>query len=164
MEGCTEDDIQEGASKRTKMCATSSVELVPSGGSPRRLMEDFVPMCDEDVVRWMQDRQADMQEATLAGNPHEVARLCHVMGTAAASWATVTVPLAQCPMQSSHEVSSHVGSSWCQSRGTVNPALAVTHQTKSLWCGRILEGMWSRGGSSKRMSRFHWHNGGDHCF
>ena len=37
-------------------------------------------MCDEDVVRWMQDRQADMQEATLAGNSHEVARLCHVMG------------------------------------------------------------------------------------
>ena len=92
MEGYTEDDIQEGASKRTKMCATSSVELVPSGGSRRRLAEDFVPMCDEDVVRWMQDRQADMQEATLAGNPHEVARLCHVMGTPAASWATVTMP------------------------------------------------------------------------
>ena len=53
---------------------------------------EFLPMCDEDVVHWMQDGQADMQEATLAGNPHEVARLCHVMGTAAASWATVTMP------------------------------------------------------------------------
>ena len=32
---------------------------------------------------------ADMQEATLAGNGHEVARMCHVMGTAATSWSTV---------------------------------------------------------------------------
>ena len=54
MEGSTEGDIQEGASKRTKMCATSSVDLVPSFGSRRRLTEDFVPMCDADVVRWMQ--------------------------------------------------------------------------------------------------------------
>ena len=41
--------------------------------------EDFIPMCDEDVVRWIRDRQADMQDATSAGNTHELARLCHVV-------------------------------------------------------------------------------------
>ena len=87
-----ESKDRTGASKRSKMCATSFVDLVPSCASRLRLAEDFVPMCDEDVVRWMQDRQADMQEATLAGNPHEVARLCCVMGTAATSWSTVTMP------------------------------------------------------------------------
>ena len=44
-----------------------------SRGGPR-LTEDFVP------------------KATMAGNPHEVARLCHVMGTAATSRSTVTIP------------------------------------------------------------------------
>ena len=66
MDGSAENDTQEGASKRSKMCATSSVDQVPSCASRLRLAEDFVPMCDEDVVRWMQDRQAHMQEATLA--------------------------------------------------------------------------------------------------
>ena len=92
MDGSAENDIQEGASKRSKMCATSSVDQVPSCASRLRLAGDFVPVCGEDVARWMQDRQADMQEATLAGNPHEVARLRHVMGTAATSWSTVTLP------------------------------------------------------------------------
>ena len=32
----------------------------PDSGS--RLREDFVPVCDEDVVRWMRDRQLDMQQ------------------------------------------------------------------------------------------------------
>ena len=32
-------------------------------------------MCDEDVVRF-RDRQADMQDATSAGNTHELVRLC----------------------------------------------------------------------------------------
>ena len=36
----------------------------------------------------MQDRQADIHEATMAGNPQEVARLCRVMGTAATDWST----------------------------------------------------------------------------
>ena len=49
----------------------------------RRLQEDFVPMCDEDVVHWIPDRQADMQDAMLAGNTHELARLCHVVASAA---------------------------------------------------------------------------------
>ena len=35
-----------------------------------RLQEDFVPMCHEDIVRWMQDRQADIRDATMAGNAH----------------------------------------------------------------------------------------------
>ena len=56
-----------------------------------RLQEDFVPMCNEDVVRWMADRQADIRDATMAGNAHEVARLCQVMGSAATDWSTVTV-------------------------------------------------------------------------
>ena len=124
MDGSTEGDIQEGASKRSKMCATSSVDLVPSCGSRLRLAEDFVPMCDEDVVRWMQDRQADMQEATLAGNPHEVARLCHVMGTAATSWSTVAMP------PSTVSNADEDGSD--QSRGASNPGPAVTRQGRRL--------------------------------
>ena len=40
-------------------------------------------MCDEDVVQWMRDRQADMQDATISGNAHEMARLCQVMAHAA---------------------------------------------------------------------------------
>ena len=48
-----------------------------------RLKEDFVPRCDEYIRRWMRNRQADIQEATMAGYAHEVARLCHVMASAA---------------------------------------------------------------------------------
>ena len=51
-----------------------------------RLKEDSVPGCDDDIICWMQDRQADIQDATLASNAHEVARLCHVMGSAVAGW------------------------------------------------------------------------------
>ena len=51
----------------------------PDRGS--RLQEDFVPMCDENVVRWMRGRQADMQDATAAGNAHELARFCPVVAT-----------------------------------------------------------------------------------
>ena len=63
-----------------------SISLVDRPGP--RLKEDFVPGCDDDIFRWMQDRQTDIQEATLAGNAHEVARLCHVMGSAVAGWST----------------------------------------------------------------------------
>ena len=52
-----------------------------------RLQEDFVPMCNEDIVRWMQDRQ-DIHEATMAGSAQEVTRLCRVMGSAATEWST----------------------------------------------------------------------------
>ena len=69
-----------------KRQATSRTE----SSARMRLREDFVPMCDEDILRWVQDRQADMQEAATAGNGHEVARLCHVLGTAATSWSTPT--------------------------------------------------------------------------
>ena len=66
--------------------------LTSTGDRPSpRLQEDFVPMCNEDVVRWMADRQADIRDATMAGNAHEVARLCQVMGSAATDWSTVTV-------------------------------------------------------------------------
>ena len=44
-------------------------------------------MCNEDIVRWMQDRQ-DIHEATMAGNAQEVTRLCRVMGSAATEWST----------------------------------------------------------------------------
>ena len=40
-------------------------QAVGSGAAPdsgSRLREDFVPVCDEDVVRWMRDRQLDMQQ------------------------------------------------------------------------------------------------------
>ena len=43
----------------------------------------FVPLCDEDVAQWMRDRQADMQDATSAGNTHELARLCQIVVSAA---------------------------------------------------------------------------------
>ena len=181
MDGSAENDIQEGASKRSKMCATSSVDQVPSCASRLRLAEDFVPMCDEDVERWMQDRQADTQEATLAGNPHEVAGLCHVMGTAAHELVdSHHAAFPRCPTQSSDEDGSDVGLSWSQSRGSVDtqalqsPARAgcwrgqrrwTSHLTKSFWCGRIVAGMWWRGGVSKRgfrrqflQHRCHWHS------
>ena len=45
----------------------------------RRLREDFMPMCDEEIFQWMQDRQADLHDATLTRNATEVSRLCHVM-------------------------------------------------------------------------------------
>ena len=37
MDGPAENDIEEGASKRSKMCVASSVDLVPSCVSPVRL-------------------------------------------------------------------------------------------------------------------------------
>ena len=70
-------------------CKRQAVSIsVPVDRPGPRLKEDFVPGCDDDIFRWMQDRQADIQEATLAGNAHEVARLCHVMGSAVAGWST----------------------------------------------------------------------------
>ena len=50
-----------------------------------RFREDFVPMYDEDILRWMQDRQADARSSS-----GRMARLCHVLGTAATSWSTPT--------------------------------------------------------------------------
>ena len=66
-----------------------------------RLKEDHVPMCDEDILRWMQDRQADMQDALSAG------RATRWQGCAT-SWAQQR-PVGQplhlrwCPTQSSNE-------------------------------------------------------------
>ena len=72
----------QGSSKRQAIGATPMCRPGP------RLQEDFVPMCNEDIMRWMEDWQADIHEATTAGNAHEVARLCRVMGSAAAEWST----------------------------------------------------------------------------
>ena len=50
-------------------------QAVGSGAAPdrgSRLREDFVPACDEDVVRWIRDRQLDMQDATTVGNAQEL--------------------------------------------------------------------------------------------
>ena len=74
------------AQQRTKEVLSSSKrQAVSSAWKARggRLRKDFVPMCDEDVAKWMRDRQADMQDATSAGNAHEVARLCHIVASAA---------------------------------------------------------------------------------
>ena len=89
MEGSIEGDVQEA--KKVKICAMTLPDAAPICRSGPRLREDFVPGSDEDILRWTQDRQADMQEATLAVKGHEVARLCHVMGTAATSWSTVSM-------------------------------------------------------------------------
>ena len=52
-----------------------------------RLREDFVPMCDSEIVQWMQDRQADLQDASRTGNASEVTRLCHVIAETASGMA-----------------------------------------------------------------------------
>ena len=40
-----------------------------------RLPEDFVCASDEDLIRWLGDRQQDMNDALMAGNAGEVARM-----------------------------------------------------------------------------------------
>ena len=40
------------------------------------LREDFKPVCNEEVVQWMRDWQANMHDATLTGNAHELTRFC----------------------------------------------------------------------------------------
>ena len=41
------------------------------------------PVCNEEVVQWMRDRQASMHDATPTGNAHELTRFCQVMAHAA---------------------------------------------------------------------------------
>ena len=48
-----------------------------------RLREDFVPMCDADILQWMLDRQADLQDASRMENVSEATRLCHVIAETA---------------------------------------------------------------------------------
>ena len=59
---------------------------------PGRLPEDFMPMCDEEILQWMQDRQADLHDATLSGNATEVSRLCHVIADAATAFSKTLTP------------------------------------------------------------------------
>ena len=59
---------------------------------PGRLREDFVPMCDEEILQWMQDRQADLQHATLTRHATEVSRLCHVMADAVTAFSKTLTP------------------------------------------------------------------------
>ena len=68
-----------------ELMSSSKRQAVNPGVKDRsgRLREDFVPMCDEEAAQWIRDRQADMQDATLVGNAHELARLCHVVANAA---------------------------------------------------------------------------------
>ena len=68
------------ACKRQATAVVCEGTPIPESSVPLRSREDFVPMCEEDVFRWMQE----------AGNGHEVARLCHVLGTAATNWSTPT--------------------------------------------------------------------------
>ena len=74
MEGSMDGDVWEA--KRVKICATCP-DVAPICRSGPRLREDFVP--------------GSKKEATLVGNGQEVARLCPIMGNAAASWSTVSV-------------------------------------------------------------------------
>ena len=78
----------QGSDKRQ---AVDTVTPLERGGP--RLSEDFVPASDGDILRWMHDRQADVQQATMTRNGHDVASLCHIMGSAATSWSAPTMPL-----------------------------------------------------------------------
>ena len=51
-----------------------------------RLREDFVPSTTEEIFQWMEDRQADLRDVTMMGNGNEVARICQLMASAAASF------------------------------------------------------------------------------
>ena len=83
------NELQIQNTELRRSCKRQAVGIsVPADRPGPRLKEDFVPGCDDDIIRRMQDRQADIQEATMAGNAHEVARLCHVMGSAVAGWST----------------------------------------------------------------------------
>ena len=64
----------QGSSKRQAIGVSSPIHRPGP-----RLQEDFVPMCNEDIVRWMQDRQADVHEATMAGNAQDGGKVvpCH---------------------------------------------------------------------------------------
>ena len=62
----------------------------PDSGS--RLQEDFIPVCNDDVVRWMRDRQLDVQDATTVGNAHELARLCQVVASAVEGLSQISNP------------------------------------------------------------------------
>ena len=105
----------QGSSKRQAVGVSSPV---PRPGP--RLQEDFVPMCSEDIVRWMQDRQADIHEATMAGNTQEVARLCRVMGTAATDWSTPsTLPSME---------GFHVRAPWSESGRSQPSGTEIGHQ------------------------------------
>ena len=62
------------------------------GGEPckKRLREDYVPMCTEDLVQWMADRQKDLQEAMLSGRAHDVTRLAQLVAEGGAQLKTWT--------------------------------------------------------------------------
>ena len=62
------------------------------GGEPckKRLREDYVPMCTEDLVQWMADRQKDLQEAMLNGRTHDVTRLAQLVAKGGAQLKTWT--------------------------------------------------------------------------
>ena len=69
-------------------CKRQAVSVsVPADRPGPRLKEDFVLGCDDDIFRWMQDRQPDIQEATWR-RKRSRARLCHVMGSEVAGWST----------------------------------------------------------------------------
>ena len=59
---------------------------------PGRLRKDFMQMCDEEIIQWMQDRQADLHDTMLTGNATEVSRLCHVVADAATSFSKSLTP------------------------------------------------------------------------
>ena len=78
-----------------ELLSASDGQAVGSGAAPDResqLREDVVPLCDEEVVRWMRDRLLDMQDAIAAGNRHQMARLCQVVVSTAQELAQMTPP------------------------------------------------------------------------
>ena len=69
---CRQGDCAVARRRTQRLLSSSKRQAVSSVSKERegRLREDFVPKCDEEVVQWMRDRQADMQDATSAGNAH----------------------------------------------------------------------------------------------
>ena len=90
-----------------------------------------------------------MQEATLAGNGHKVARLCHVMGTAVASWSTVSMTPSMIQRRPVTDAKSQVGlvsrviHHQCGFKGR-QVGEATFRRTKSHWSDRTRGGMSSQ--------------------
>ena len=57
-----------------------------SQGTDSSIAGGFRAHVRSEIVQWMQDRQADLQDASRTGNASEVTRLCHVTAETASAW------------------------------------------------------------------------------
>ena len=102
---------QLASRRRTRSCSPSSqlpAEFSGTSGvgedkpmrdvepSKKRLREDYIPASVEDLVRWMCDRQKDLQEAMLSGRIQDVTRLAEVVADGGAQLKT-WIALARSP-------------------------------------------------------------------